>query len=135
METQLLDNLAQYISDDIAKVESIQDNQPTNKNAVKVEKLKIEMDRLNVMFRKGRIEEAEYDEEYIKLEKKLKTLEVDEVPVARNLDTLKGILSTDYRGLYEQLTKENKKAFWRGLIKQFSIDEAKRIDPESIVFF
>lgn len=135
LEKQLLDNLEQYINNDIAKVEGVQDNQPENKNAVKVEKLKTEMERLNTMFRKGRIDEEEYDKEYLKLEKKLKTLEVDEAPAERNLDTLKGILSTDYKGLYEQLTKENKKAFWRGLIKQFSIDDDRKIDPDSIVFF
>ncbi len=135
IEKQLLDNLGQYITNEVIRVESIEDNQPKNKNAEKVKKIKAEMDRLNLMFRKGRIDEEEYDKEYFALDKKLKSIDVDEKPPERDLDALKGILEADYRGLYSQLTKENKKAFWRRIIKEFSIDEHKKIIPESIVFF
>ena len=93
------------------------------------------MDRLNLMFRKGRIEEAEYDKEYYDLDKKLKSIDVEAKPPQKDLDALKGLLETDYRGLYNQLTKENKKAFWRRIIKEFVIDEHKKIVPESIIFF
>ena len=135
IENQLLDNLEVYITNEIAKVETIEEIQPKNNNAIKAKKLKAEMERLNMMFRKGRIEEAEYDEEYYKLEKSLKGIEVAEPTQKRNLDSIKGILETDYRGIYEQLTKENKKAFWRSFIREFAIDENKKIVPESIIFF
>jgi hypothetical protein len=131
----MLDNLKQYITNEVVRVESLDDNQPKNNNAAKVEKIKAEMDRLNTMFRKGRIDEEEYDKEYYDLDKKLKAIDVDEKPEARDLDTLKGLLETDYKGLYAQLTKENKKAFWRRVIKEFAIDKHKKIVPESIVFF
>ncbi len=135
IEKQLLDNLAQYIGNEVIKVESVDDAQPKNNNEEKAKKIKAEMDRLNMMFRKGRIEEEEYDAEYLKLDKKLKALDLEEKPPERNLDALKGILETDYKGLYQQLTKENKKAFWRRIIKEFVIDENKKIIPESIIFF
>lgn len=135
IEKQLLDNLEQYITNEIVRVEAVEDNQPKNRNAIQAEKLKAEMERLNMMFRKGRIEEEEYDTEYFKIEKKLKSLDTTEPPPKRDLDNLKGLLETDYRGLYAQLTKENKKAFWRATIKEFSIDEHKKIIPESIIFF
>ena len=135
IEKQLLDNLEQYITNEIVRIETIEDARPKNTNAQKAEKLKEEMERLNVMFRKGRIEEAEYDTEYFKLEKKLNSLDVTEEPPKRDLDALKGLLETDYRGIYARLTKENKKAFWRNTIKEFSIDENKKIVPESIIFF
>lgn len=135
IEKQMLDNLAQYIENAVIKIESIQDIQPKNSNAVKVAKLKAEMDRLNLMFRKGRISEEEYDTDYLKLEKSLKAIDTEEPPPKKDLDSLKGLLETDYRGLYKQLTKENKKAFWRRIIKEFTIDEHKKIVPESIVFF
>lgn len=135
IEKQMLDNLAQYINDEVIRIESISESQPQNKNAVKVEKLKAEMDRLNLMFRKGRITEEEYDTDYLKLEKSLKKIDTEEPPPQRDLDALRGLLETDYRGLYSQLTKENKKAFWRRTIKEFAIDEHKKIVPESIVFF
>jgi DNA invertase Pin-like site-specific DNA recombinase len=135
IEAQWLDNLEQYITNEVVRVETIEDAQPENKNAAKAEMLKAEMERLNMMFRKGRIGEEEYDAEYFKLERKLKSLDVTEPPPKRDLDAIKGILETDYRGIYAKLTKENKKAFWRSFIREFSIDENKRLIPESIVFF
>jgi DNA invertase Pin-like site-specific DNA recombinase len=135
IEKQLLDNLEMYITDEIIRVDTVEEIQPKNNNTVKVEKLKAEMDRLNMMFRKGRIDEEEYDKEYYSLEKKIKSINIEEKPLERNLDALKGIMETDYRGLYEKLTKENKKAFWRSFIKEFRIDEDKKIVPESIIFF
>jgi hypothetical protein len=135
IEAQWLNNLEQYITNEVLKVESVEENKPINNNAIKAEKLKAEMERLNMMFRKGRISEEDYDTEYYKLEKALNNLNINEEPPERDLDALKGILQTDYRGIYEQLTKENKKAFWRSFIKEFSLDENKQIIPESIIFF
>lgn len=135
IERQMLDNLEQYIGNEIIRVESIEEDRPQNRNAEKAAKLKTEIDRLNMMFRKGRISEEEYDTDYIKLEKQLKKLDVEEVPPKKDLDALKGILESDYRTIYSHLTKENKKAFWRNTIKEFTIDENKKIVPESIIFF
>ena len=135
LEKQLLENLEQYITNEVARVETIENSQPNNNNALKIEKLKLEMERLNMMFRKGRIEEEEYDTEYFKLEKKLKEIDTTEAPPVCDLDAIKGILETDYRGIYAKLTKENKKAFWRSFIKEFTIDDRKKIVPESIIFF
>ena len=111
IEQQLLDNLEKYINNEIIKIESVTDNTPPNNNEFKIAKLKSEMERLNTMFRKGRIEEKEYDIEYMELEKQLKLIDVEDTPPVRNIDALKGLLETDYRGLYAQLDKQHKKAF------------------------
>jgi hypothetical protein len=135
IEQQLLDNLEQYIANEIIRIEALEEIKPKSNNAIKAEALKAEIERLNMMFRKGRIEEEEYDTEYYKLEKKLKNLDVTEPPPNKDLDAIKGIFETDYRAIYAKLTKENKKAFWRSFIKEFTIDEHKKIVPESIIFF
>ena len=135
IEAQLLDNLAQYINAEIARFESVEDTAPKNDNKLKAAKIENEMERLNLMFRKGRIKEDEYDADYLKLEKQLKALDIEEEPPERNLDALRGILDTDYRELYEKLDKPHKKAFWRTIIKEFTVDADKQIVPESIVFF
>jgi len=135
VEKQLLDNLEQYITNEVLRVESVTDARPKNNNEEKARKIKAEMDRLNMMFRKGRIDEAEYDDEYYALDKKLQAIDIYEKPPERDLDALKGLLETDYRGLYSQLSKENKKAFWRNIIREFAIDENKQIIPDSIIFF
>lgn len=135
IEKQLLDNLEQYIQNEVIRVETVEEAQPKNNNKEKISKMKAEMERLNLMFRKGRISEEEYDKEYYAIDKKLKAIDIVEQPPKRNVDSLKGLLETDYRGIYEQLTKENKKAFWRSIIREFSIDESKKIKPDSIIFF
>lgn len=135
IEKQLLDNMERYIGNEIIRIESMDDDQPYNDNRQKAEKVKTEMDRLNMMFRKGRIDEEEYDTEYYKLEKKLKSLDTPTPPPKKDIDAIRGILETDYKKIYKSLTKENKKAFWRSFIKEFTIDEDKKIVPESIIFF
>lgn len=135
LEKQLLENLEQFITNEIVKVENVEEEKPKDNTAIKEGKIKAEMERLNMMFRKSRISEEEYDTEYFKLEKQLKELEKTEAPPKRDLDALKGVLETNYKGIYEELTKENKKAFWRSFIREFSLDEHKKIDEESIIFF
>ena len=135
LEKQLLDNLEQYITNEVIRVDSIEEDKQKNRNAEKVAKIRAEMDRLNMMFRKGRIDEEEYDTDYLKLETQLKALDIEVEPPKKDLDALKGILETDYKTIYNHLTKENKKAFWRRIIKEFEIDNHKKIVPESIIFF
>ena len=137
LEKQLLENLDKYITDEIVRIETVEEiKAPTTDNTKKIDKLKMEMERLNTMFRKGRIEEEEYDKEYFALEKELKNIEVpEEKPVERDLEMLKGLLETDYKAIYAELDKEHRKAFWRKLIKEFKVDENRKIIQDSIIFF
>ena len=136
IEKQLLDNLEQYIENEIVNVESIvEKKKPKTDNSKRIDAIKNEMDRLTRIYRKGRIEEEEYDTEFLMLERELKTLDVEEKPVVRDLSTLKDLLGTDYRSLYNELDKAHKKSFWRKLIAEFSIDENRKVDPKSIIFF
>lgn len=137
IESQLLANLDKYISDEIVKIESVNAKKThITDNTKKIAQIKDEMERLNTMFRKGRIDEDEYDKEYSFLEKELKKYsDNQEEPQTVNIDFLKGILESDFRTIYGELNKENKMAFWRNLIKEFTIGEDRRIVPESIIFF
>jgi DNA invertase Pin-like site-specific DNA recombinase len=136
IEKQLLDNLEKYITDEITKVESVSEIvQPKTDHTKKIESIKKEMDRLNTIFRKGRISEEEYDIDFKALEDELKAIDIVEKPVERDLEALKGLLETDYKSLYAELDKDHKKAFWRNLIKEFSVDDNKKIIQESIIFF
>lgn len=136
IEVQLLDNLEQYISNEIVKIEAIKEKKnPATDNTEKIASLRKEIDRLNIMFRKGRLEEDEYDKEYAALEFELNKIEEMEKPVERDLEGLKRLLETDFRTMYDALDKEHKKAFWRNIIKEFTIDENRKVVPESIIFF
>ena len=136
IEKQLLENLEQYITNEIIRVESIEEK----KNVVtdhtkKIEEIKKEMKNLTIAFRKGRIEEKEYDKEYEELERELKFLEPKEEPDLRDLTAIKKLLESDFRTIYDSLDKPHKKAFWRATIKEFTIDENKKVVQESIIFF
>ena len=136
LEQQLLDNLDQYIFDEIAKVKSIcEKNRPVIDNTRKIEELKKEMKRLTMAFRKGRVDEDEYDRDYAALESEIEKLDSADKPVERDLTELKKLIESDYKSIYEALDKPHKKAFWRNTIKEFLVGEDKRIIPESIIFF
>lgn len=136
IEKQLLDNLEQYVTEAMVRIEEMKEKKsPRIDHRKKMEDLKKEMDRLNKMYRKGRIEEDEYDEEYSILAKNLKKLEADAPPPQKDLSAIKKIAESDYRTIYEALDRPHRKAFWRNIIKEFMIDENRNIVPESIIFF
>lgn len=136
IENQLLDNLDKYIADEIAKVNAIKEKEnPAIDNTNKIAALKKEIDRLNTMFRKGRIEEDEYDKEYAILDGDLKKLEAVEMPEERDLTNLTQILESDYRTIYEALDRPHKKAFWRNIIQEFEVGEDRQVIQDSIIFF
>jgi DNA invertase Pin-like site-specific DNA recombinase len=137
IEKQLLDNLEQYVENEFVKVQSISEKKkPEVDNTAKIEAIKNEMERLNKMFRKGNIEEDEYDKEFAILKKNKKKLEAAmEKEPERDLSALKELVESDWRTIYEALDKPHRKAFWRNIIKEFTVDEDKLVVPESIIFF
>lgn len=136
IEKQLLENLNQYIVDEIARVQTMSEKKSKEiDNTKKIEAVKKEIARLNTMFRKGRIEEEEYDKEYAILESEQKKLTATEKPEERDLSALKQVLESDWQTIYAELDKPHKKAFWRKIIKEFVVGEDKKIVPESIIFF
>lgn len=137
IEKQLLDNLEQYVAAEIARVKAISEKkQPEIDNTKKIEALKKEKIRLNNMYRKGNIEEDEYDRDMAIIKRDMQKLEAAmEKPVERDLTELTQLVETDFRSIYSALDKPHKKAFWRKIIDGFTTDKDKNIIPESIVFF
>lgn len=136
IESQLLDNLERYITNTIVQVEKIE-VKPTKPKKSQVESIKKEIARLNSMYRKGRIEEAEYDRDYLDLENRLKIAEIEEgdPEKERDLSHLKELINSDWKEMYEHLDRQHKKAFWRKIIKKFSIGSDKKIIEDSVIFF
>ena len=136
IEKQLLDNLDKYVAREIVRVKTIREKKsPMLDNTKKIEEIKKEMKRLTTAYRKGRVEEDEYDRDYAELEKQLSKLEPVDKPEEKDLSALKKLVESDYRTIYEALDRPHKKAFWRNIIKEFTIDEDRQIIPESIIFF
>lgn len=87
-------------------------------------KLREEMNRLNLLFQKGRISETYYDEQYLLLEKKLAEIPKETVPA--DYKRLQNTFSGNWMELYESFDNEHKQAFWKSNIRSIQIDEETR---------
>ena len=87
-----------------------------------VNKIKAEMERLNNMYLKGRIDEDTYDKKYLDLNNKLMQAQATEehISVSEELKALQGVNLHD---LYNGFSNEEKRAFLRGIIREIKVDE------------
>ncbi len=136
METALLTNLNRFINNHITHVK-ITANTNTHTEGVKnsMSNIRSEMNRLNTMYRKGRVKEEEYDRDFEELERQLAELQDSLTPVEeRDVTIYEELLAKDdWRALYDALTKENQRAFWRKYVKAIKLDTEGKIDE--VIFF
>lgn len=121
IEPYLLDNIDKLVKDHIYRVTEIK---PAKINDAKkrIKDIKDEMDKLNYMFMKKRIETKDYDRQYDELEKELKQLQKD-APKEADISHLRDFLNSGWRNIYDSLNRENKRALWGNIIKEIVIDE------------
>lgn len=83
-----------------------------------------EIDRLNIMFQKGRISEEFYDQEYTRLESELKEQDSAQIDAnIRRYSELIGTFSGNWLELYYKLDNEHKNVFWKSVIKEIRFDK------------
>lgn len=86
--------------------------------------LRQELDRLNLLFQKGRISEKYYDEQYEIIDRKLSSCEQTAGCVSvKSYNDLIRAFSGNWQDLYLKLDKSHKRAFWKGTIKDIQIDK------------
>lgn len=134
IEAVMLDKLDDMIKEYITVVK-IEDKKEIRDNTEdRIKRIKTEMTRLNNMYRKERITEEEYDIDYEKLDAQLKELEAHLEPVLeRDLSQYEELLKSDWKTLYNALSKENKRSFWRKYVKQIIVTTEGKVD--SVIFF
>ena len=123
----LLENVEELAKKHIAEVTEVK---PVEKNDLpqnRINEILEEMDSLNYMFRKKRIDMKKYDREYEALEKELANLQ-KETPKESDITILEEFLRSDWKEVYNSLDKENQRALWRNLIKEIKLDEDFKID-------
>lgn len=81
-----------------------------------------EIDRLNYSFRKKRISTNEYDAEYEALEKRLATAQKS-APKERDITGIQAFLNSGWEDVYQNLSREDKRALIRSVVKSMSFDE------------
>ena len=116
MLTHVSDRLHKELADIEFKQQQIQKQEDP-------EALRREMDRLNILFQKGRIKETYYDEQYELLEKKLSQCDTSKCVSLEDYRGLIRAFSGNWQELYLKLDKSHKQAFWKSTIKDIQIDK------------
>lgn len=119
IEKMLLDKLETYMSE--LKNESLLDEKK-KKNADSVKKYKKELERLNTMYQKGRIDDNYYDSEYLRLSDLIEQNSPKSDAIER-VDKIENMLTDDWKEIYLSLNKLNRKLFWREVLKEIIVDE------------
>ncbi len=119
IEEYMLDHLCPSVTNVIATLQ--------NRDTAKISKapaIRAEMDRLNILFQKGRVTAEYYDSQYTALEKDLRKESED--TRAYDLEKYKKLreeISGDWRELYEMLDAAHKNAFWKRIVKEIHVDK------------
>lgn len=130
IEEYLLGNLEKEYSKYIVRIKSANKKKQEKKNSRSSETIKAEIDRLNMLFQKGRISYDHYEKEYSKLETELKeaALSVPNIAPSKNTGRIESVIKTDFRSLYSSLSQENRQAFWRQIIRQIYLTDNSQIE-------
>ena len=121
----MLENLSSEYEKYKIRSNKINEEKKKVRKAKNPAQLSKEMERLNLLFQKGRISFDYYDEEYQRLEEELAFAASDpslEEP-KRNYSELEKLLRTDFKEMYDSLSLENRRAFWRSIIKQIHLND------------
>lgn len=126
IEDYLVKNIDNLIKKYICEVSVKQTKKPKKVN---VKDILDEIDRLNYQFRKKRISEKEYDEEYELLETKLKKAEL-QAPQEIDISSVQTFLESGWQDAYHTLSKEDKRALFRSVIKNINVSGDKSLEVE-----
>lgn len=121
VEELLLLNVKTIMGNKQANVNSVA-SKTVNKN--KLNNLHGELRRLNYMWQKGRIEDAEeYDRKYNDITAKIAAAqaEIEERTAKVDYGKVSEVLSSGWQDIYRLLDDEHKRAFWRSFIKEIHV--------------
>ena len=119
IEPYMVENLDRLLSDHIAKISDV-DACKKNSPQARIKNLKAELDNLNYMFMKKRIDIKTYDRLYEETEAEINKLKAS-APKKSNADLHRDILNSGWRTIYDSMTRENKRAFWRAFVKSIVV--------------
>lgn len=120
IEDYLLEHLYPELNRYIYEIEESEKKVSRKKdNSIKI---KAELERLNILFQKGRISMEYYDEQYTKLERELEDDQKDNIITVESFASIKKKLTGNWRELYEQLDYAHRKTFWKSIISEIHID-------------
>lgn len=119
VETYLLEHVCLQLDTIICHLQK----QPSKK-INRIPEIKAEMQRLNILFQKGRISDEYYDSQYTLLESALEKESSENTEAdLRHFMKLKKEFSGNWLELYRMLDARHKNAFWKRIIKEITFDK------------
>lgn len=122
VEKYLLDNIVRRFKETMLDFEKSSQNRRGNRKN-QTAAIQAEIERLNLLFQKGRIKADYYDEQYEMLSAKLAACEPPKPAISPKACRTLAAFEGGWISLYEKLDAAHKKAFWKGILKEISIDK------------
>lgn len=129
IEKEVIDYVSQYVAAEKYRIE-MQTGADEPTQTVDVERYRKELERLNMMYQKGRIDDNYYDTEYLRLTEIIAKNEANTQPQKHK--KVMEIFEGDWQELYEKLDLMHKKLFWREIIKEIHFTE--NMEVSEIIF-
>lgn len=122
LESYLVDNIVQELDAFcLNKIHVSGKSSPVKKKRSE-KSISEEMERLNLLFQKGRISFDYYEEQYDKLSKELVPAVSESSPMPLNYTKLYETLA-QMDDVYSSFDRDDKKLFWHNIIKEIYLDE------------
>lgn len=119
-EEYMLKNVSPELHYTLYKIQSIANTSERKNDSTKI---KAEINRLNLLYQKGRLEENYYEQQYKQLENRRKAeQERNRIMSVEDFTPTRQQLCNGWNGLYRKLDPEHKKVFWKRIIKEIYID-------------
>lgn len=129
VEKYLLKNLRPLMEKTILEHE-IEKAKPKKKPKSKLPALKEKLRRLNVMYLAGNMPDEEYLKEDAELKTQIAKAEDELPPPERDITPLQELLKTNFEEIYKTLDQEEKRRFWRGIVKEIKFDDKTIVDVD-----
>lgn len=112
------DEVQEYIADFQSKEAPIIDNR------IKKQGIQKKMERLKTLFVNDLITLDEYKADYDSYVEQLNTLPDIVIPKTDNISLLKEFLNSDFEAIYQSFGNEEKRFFWRSILKEIRVSKS-----------
>ena len=130
MEKYLLENARKKLEDLVLSSETEAHEEKKSKpKKSDVERLQEKLRRTNVAFFAGNMTDEEYAEQTKAIKEQIAKAQAEEVREEKpvDLEAIKAFLAVDFEGLYDTLTREEKRILWRSIIDEIELDGKKPV--------
>lgn len=138
LERLMLENIEKYFEKAKIRATEISDAESVVLSKQSIEDIHKEIDRLNYSWQTGKIRKVEqYEKQYAELMQRLDEAEAEQSHIEeKDFDKIEAILESGWKGIYEHLDDEHKRAFWRSFVSAIEIDwTTEKKEIKEVIFF